>query len=184
MESVNVHLAKIDELILRIEDVLEASKSTAFNNSRVTVDKNKIYDIIDEIKPYLDDIARDLPEEIAKAKRIVADREKILEDASSKAALMIRTTQDDIGRQISEHEISKKAEIRAEALTEDARKYAKELRINAHAYVDDLLQKVEEQIRGAQSSFSKSVQAIDANLNETLDVIFDNRQELRGEDSR
>lgn len=183
MESITAHLAKIEDLILRIEDLLEASRPVAFS-SKVSVDKNKIYDIIDELKPYLDDIMRDLPDEIVKAKRVVADSEKILEDARSKSNMMIRSAEADIERRVSDHEIAKKAADQADALVEDARKFAKELRVNAFEYADELLQKTEDLIKEAQTSFNKSLRMIESSFSETVDMIFENRQELRGEDKR
>ncbi|MCL2702259.1 MAG: hypothetical protein FWE91_01455 [Defluviitaleaceae bacterium] len=179
MESITAHLAKIEDLILRIEDLLEGSRPVAFSN-KVSVDKGKVYDLIDELKPYLEDIMNDLPDEIVKAKRVVADSEKILDDARSKSDLMQRTAKTDIEKRISEHEISKKAAIQADAIVEDARKFAKELRGNALEYADEMLQKVEDTMKEAMSNFTKSVRAAEAAFSDTADLIFENRQELRG----
>ena len=183
MESINVHLQKIEELILQIEDVLEGSRPVAFS-SKVQVDKNRLYDVIDELKPHLDDIVRDLPDEIVKARRIVADKDKILEDATSKASLMLRQTEADMDRRVSEHEIAKKAAVQADIIVEDARKFAKELRINAYEYADELLRKAEETVRAAQGSFNQSLREIEASFSETIDTIFENRQQLRDGDRK
>jgi vacuolar-type H+-ATPase subunit H len=181
MESITAHLAKIEDLILRIEDLLEGARPTAFS-TKVSVDKNKVYELIDELKPYLDDIMQDLPDEIVKAKRVVADSEKILGDAKSKALMILRSNEAEAEKLISEHEITKLAAAQAEQIIEDARKFAKELRLNAVEYADEILVKTEETVRDAQNAFAKSWRDIEKTFTDTVDLIFENRQELRGSD--
>lgn len=181
MESISAHLAKIEDLILRIEDLLEGSRPAAFSG-KVSVDKNKIYDIIDELKPYLDDIMRDLPDEIVKAKRVVADSEKIIDDARGKASMILRSAEAEVEKLVSEHEVTKVANQQADAIVEDARKFAKELRLNAVEYADEILMKTEETVREAQGIFNKSLRMIETSFGDTVDLIFENRQELRGTD--
>ena len=184
MESITAHLQKIEDLILRIEDLLEASRPVAFSGGKVTVDKNKVYDLIDELKPYLEDIMQDLPDEIVKAKRVVADSEKIIEDAKSKASMILRSAEQEMEKLTSEHDISKKAAAQADAIVEDARKFAKELRQNAYEYADELLSKLEDCIKGAQASFVKSQRMVEESFANTADMIYENRQELRGSDRK
>jgi cell division septum initiation protein DivIVA len=180
MESITSHLQKIEECILRIEDLLEAARPVAFSTgTKVSVDRNKVYELIDELKPYLDEIAHDLPDEIVKAKRVVADAEKIKDDASSKANMILRSAESERDKMVAEHEILKRAESQADAIVEDARKFAKELRGNALEYADETLYKVEVAIQNSIAGFSKSVRAAETSLNETADLIHDNRQELR-----
>ena len=185
MDSITSHLQRIEECILRIEDVLEAARAVAFSNSnKVSVDRGKIYELIDELKPYLDEIQHALPDEIFKAKRIVADADKLIEDAKSKANLMLRSAENEREKMIADHEIQKKAEVQADAIVEDARKFAKELRGNALEYADEMLFKVETTIKETIANFAKSVRAAEASFNETADLIYDNRQELRGDKSK
>ena len=172
MESITAHLQKI-------EDLLEASRPVAFS-SKVSVDKNKVYDLIDELKPYLDDIMRDLPDEIVKAKRVVADSEKIIDDAKSRANMLLRSAEAEMEKLVSEHDISKKAAAQADAIVEDARKFAKELRVNAYEYADEILQKTEDSIKEAHSLFNKGQRMVEESFSKTADLLFENRQELRG----
>jgi hypothetical protein len=108
MESISVYLQKIEDLISKIEDIVEASRAVPFS-TKVSVDKNAVYDVIDDIRPILDDMSRDLPNEIMQAKRIISDSEKMVNDARVKANQLLKNAENDVAKLLSEHEISKLA---------------------------------------------------------------------------
>lgn len=180
MEAISVHLAKIEELIGKIEDVLEGSRPVPFSSGKVSVDKHLIYDIIDDLRPFIEDINRDLPNEIIQAKRVISDSNKIIDDSRSKASMVLRNADAEITKLTSEHEITKHATAQAEKIVEEGRKSARELRVNAIEYADEILAKAEETIRASLNIFAKNARETEDSFSETIDLIYENRQELRG----
>lgn len=179
MEAISVHLAKIEELIGKIEDILEGAKPVPFSG-KVAVDKHVVYDIIDDLRPYIDDINKDLPNEIIQAKRVISDSEKIINDARNKANMVLRNADAEIAKLTSEHEITKHANAQAEKIVEDGKKSARELRLNAIEYADEILAKAEDTVRTSLNIFAKSAREVEDTFGETIDLIYENRQELRG----
>ncbi|MCL2407963.1 MAG: hypothetical protein FWC95_08545 [Defluviitaleaceae bacterium] len=179
MQPITNHLARIDDVIIRIEDVMEGAKGNAWS-SKVNVDKKEIYELVDEIKAVLSEVETDLPTEILKAKRVVQDSEKLIEDAKSKAALIIRNAESEVEKRVAENEIVRQALIKGDSLVEDAKKYARELRSNALQYTDEKLLEMENVLKESLAFFNKSVRQAEASYTQAIDQIYDNRQELRG----
>jgi vacuolar-type H+-ATPase subunit H len=178
MESISVYLQKIEDLMTRIEDIIESSRSVPFS-TKVSLDKNAVYDVIDDIRPILDDMSKDLPNEIMQAKRIISDSDKIINDARSKANLMMKNAENDIQKMTSEHEISKMANEQAAQITEEAKKSAREMRVNVMEYADEILSKCESILREALEGFSRKLREVEVHFSDTIDVLYENRQQLR-----
>ena len=179
MESVSTHMQRLEEMLSRIEDVIESSKPIPFS-SKVSADKNAIYDIIDEMRPIIDDLVKDLPNEIVQAKRVISDSDKIINDARNKATHVMQEAESEVIRMTSEHEILKAANDRAVQIVEDAKRGAREMRINAMEYADEILANSEGILREATEAFSRKMRETEASFSDTIDMIYENRQELRG----
>ena len=164
MESI---LAFLD----RIEDVLEESRGIPFSN-RVSVDKESIYEIIDEIR-------LNIPNEIRQAQKIVKDCEKITSDAKAKAQAILRDAQSQADILLSEHEISRKAHEHARILVEDSRKETLDMHLNARDHVDEILERVELIVDDTLNNISRQNNLIESYLSDVSDSINQNRKELR-----
>jgi len=179
MEAVNVHLTKIEDFLSQMEDVLEAARAVPFSN-KVSIDKQAIYDIIDDLRPVLGDLQKDLPNEIMQAKRVIADNDKIINEARNRAGVIIKNAEGEVLKMTDEHEITKHATAQAAQIVEESKRNARELRLNAMEYADEILAKSEDIIREAADSFVRRSREAEAFFNDTVDTIYNNRQELRG----
>ncbi len=173
----------IIDIIDDIQDLLESSKKSAFSANKITVDKQEIMEL-------LEDIRYNIPSELAQAKRISEKCEKIVQEAHNKANVIIKQAEDQAERLILEHEITKQAKEQADIIVEDARQDARELRRNAVNYADDLLSDVEEAVsntlrkieddsREVIGQFNDSFGMLTDDLNAELEVILKNRNELK-----
>jgi len=179
MESISVYLQKIEDLLSKIEDIIEASRAVPFS-TKVSVDKNAVYDVIDDIRPILDDMSRDLPNEIMQAKRIISDSEKITNDARGKANQLLKNAENDVAKLVSEHEISKLAVEQGSQIVEEAKKSARDMRVNVMEYADEILSKSETILRETLDIYSRRMREVENHISETIDTLYENRQELRG----
>jgi len=173
----------MEKYLIQIEDVLETSKVVPLTG-KVAVDKELIYEIIDEIR-------MNLPNDIKESEKIVANKDKVLreaekrsenvmENAQLEAESIIKDAQDKAMRMTAEHEIYRNAIEEAELLMEEAKQDAKNVRINAVDYADEILSKAEVAMRSTIESIDKSHNSAQEYYHRILDTLYENRQELRG----
>jgi len=155
-----------------IEEVLDSSKSLPFTN-RISVEKERITEIISEIR-------LNLPDDIRAAQRILTDQERILAEAEHKANDHIEIAENEAKIRVNNHEIFRRASEQATDMMEGAKKEARELRMNAMGYADEMLEKAEIQLRDYMANLETQHKNAMSYYTELLDVIYANRQQLRG----
>ena len=179
MDSINDYLAKIEDILMKMDDAIEGSRAIPFAN-KVAVDKQDLFDQIDEIRNILDEANKGLPNEIIQAKRIIDERDKIIQEGKNKAELIIRNGEDQVVKLTDEHEISKLAAEKSTQIIEEGKKAAREMRVNAMEYTDEILAKTEETVKKAFESFNRSIRDTSETFTTTIDAIYEDRQSLRG----
>ena len=156
-----------------IEDVLESSKNLPFTN-RISVEKERITEIINEIR-------LNLPDDIRAAQRILNEQERIISDAHNKAQDQIDVAENEAKIRVNGHEIFRRASEQATDMIDNAKKDARELRMNARGYADEMLEKAEVQIKDYMTNLEAQHKNMMSFYTELLDVIYANRQQLRGQ---
>lgn len=136
----------------KMEDLLEKSW-TVFGVTMV----NK-----DEFISALNDIRLKLPEEIKQAKWVKEERQRILLEAQKEASSVIKEAETKIVSMVDENEITRKAYEQANETIINAQRTAREIKQGSLEYADDILAKMEE------------------NLKETYLLLHKNREELKG----
>jgi len=154
-----------------IEEVLDSSRRVPLS-SNVSVNKSKIVEIITDIR-------LNLPKDITAAQRIFSDSDKILADANHRAEKIIDQAEAEANMMKNAHEISRRAQEHAAEITEEAKKKARELRHDAAEYVDGKLALAEKQMKAYIANLEEQHKQIIDYFNEMLDVLYENRQELR-----
>ena len=90
---------------------------------------------------------------------------------------------------INEHEITKRAYQQAEEIVEASKKVARDMKIGAKEYADELLQQVDEQMKrmgeftsgsveGIMKDYQQRVQSFNAGLEQKRQILQQNRKEL------
>lgn len=160
------------KLLEELEQVVDEGRSSPFSN-KVQVDKDEIFEIIDEIK-------MKLPNEIKQSKWVIEERNKILVDAQKEADEMLKEAEVRLGKLVEEHAVTQKAYEQAAEIMDAAKKSAKEMRLGAIDYADDVMGVAEQRLREMQDSIEQENRKLLEFYKENINVIFDNRQELRG----
>lgn len=140
-------------LLENLEEILESGSKVPFS-TKVMVDAGELRDIIEEIR-------LKLPDELKQAKWVKEERQRIISDAEAEAEKMIKEAQAKIVTLVDEHVITKQALEQKEEIIENANKVSKEISVGTRDYADAILEKVEDILK------------------ETLDVVHNNRQELK-----
>lgn len=160
------------DLLDEIETTLEESNSIPFTN-KVMVDRDILFDIIREVR-------MNLPKEIENAKWVIQERNRIVIEAQRETEHMKEQVQDQLEELIDQHEVTKGAENRAAQIIDEAKQMSREIRLGALEYADELLAKLEQRLKTTLAKLQDETSVTEKFLNDSINTIFQNRQELRG----
>ncbi|MCL2852739.1 MAG: hypothetical protein FWE20_06875 [Defluviitaleaceae bacterium] len=155
-----------------LEDLIEGSRTVPFSN-KVSLDKDQIFEIISDMR-------LNLPNEIRNAQKIIDDHDRIINDAKSKAAQIIRDAEHEQQQMVDDHQVYKLAVEQANELMDETRKSARDMRLSSIDYADEILLKTENSLRESMNSINMQYRAIEDSFGDTIEVLYSNRQELRG----
>lgn len=169
----------------KIEDIylfVESCKMQRLSNTRVIVPKDELYDL-------LDDLRRDIPTEIKRYRKILNQRDQILDDANTKAQAILADAKEQYKALVEEHNIMQQAyqqaektvneaNARAQAIIDDARKQAEEIGSGAIYYTSDLLTMAEKTIQTAYTNTLNNSKALEKSLSDYLETVRKNKAEL------
>ena len=160
------------ELLDELENIIDQSRAVPFSN-KVTINKEEIYEIISEIRLRL-------PNELKQSKWVIEERNKILIDAQKEADDIVKEAEERLGKMVDEDVITKRAYEQASEIIENSKKTSKEMRMGAMEYADEVLALTEKRLKEMIENIHNENVKVEEFFNESLDIIFENRQELRG----
>ena len=169
--------SRIEQKIEDIYAFVESCKPQALSQSKVVVPKNDLYDL-------LDDLRRDVPEEITRYQKMLSQRDAILEDAEAKADAIKLDAQEQYKAMVEEHAIMQeayqqaeetvaRANAEAQAIIDTARRQAEEIGNGAIYYTTDMLEM-------AEKAIARACESAETALRGHLDIIRHNKAELTG----
>ena len=159
---------EIYTLLETIKNVIENSRKLPFSDSKRIVDSEEIEDLINEI------IAK-LPDELKTAKWIKEERERIIAEAHQDADNIEKEAENRVIFMIDEHEITKKAMEKQKEIIMDGNERARQMRADTNKYADGILESVENEFL----KLKETVSGIEDSIKETLEVLKNNRDELK-----
>jgi cell division septum initiation protein DivIVA len=134
---------------------LVADAKTVPLSASVMVNRAEIDDLVGDLRDAL-------PQELVQARRVVREREEILDRAEGDAARILEDARSDRDRIVSQEDVVRAAEREAGRIVEEAREHARQIRLEAEDYVDAKLANFE------------------IVLHKTLTAVEKGRQKLRG----
>lgn len=174
--------SKIEMCIDDLEEYIESCKFATFSNNKIIVNKDEIDSMIMELR-------KKTPEEIKQYKKIVENRDRIIEDARNTAQDLINKATVQTNELISEHEIMQRAydqanEIvalasqQAQEILDSATMEANDVKQSAIAYTDSLLAHVEDVATFYLNSSNTGYNTLINGLKECVETVRANRNEL------
>lgn len=127
----------VDELLDLMEETLEEGTAMPFSAGKRVVDVDKMRDIIDDVRA-------NLPDEMRQSKKIVDDRERIIQEAHQEADSIIKQAEERAKALVSEQEIVKRAQKRAVEILTTTQTHAREISKSATTYCETILKNSEE----------------------------------------
>ncbi|MBS5449833.1 MAG: ATPase [Coriobacteriia bacterium] len=132
----------IEAFIEELEDLINNAKAPlAGGGSKKIIDADAAYEILDDIKGAL-------PEEFQKARRILRERDEILDSAEEEAQHIVKDAQDKADTLASDQEIVRLANNQAEEIKRRADSEAREIRYWAENSAEQTFGKLEEELQG------------------------------------
>jgi hypothetical protein len=131
-------LMDIQHLVDRLEDLIDEGRHI-FGTKLTMIDEERALEIIDQMRI-------SIPEEIEKAARILAQRDRILAEAHEEAARIVQQHRDRAEKMIDDNETVQAARVRSDNMRESARQEAARITAEADQYVMSLLAKLEQQL--------------------------------------
>lgn len=125
-------------LVDRLEMLLNQSWRLPFT-SNVVIQEDAFLDIIDQMRV-------SVPEEVKQAKRVSAERERLLEQAQEEADRVVALAHEQASSLADDHEIMQAAYEKADEIIAQAHHSAESIRTDADVYVMEVLSGLEEQL--------------------------------------
>lgn len=136
------------DLIEQLEEILDRGTKVPLTG-KIMVDEETVLEILDGIRSVL-------PEEIRQANLILAERDRLMEDARYDSQRIVERAQKQAEQLVQEDEIVAKARVYAEEIVREAQQYSREVKLGALKYSDDLLHNVEVNIEQTFNSIKAS----------------------------
>jgi cell division septum initiation protein DivIVA len=128
----------IQHLVDRLEQVLNNSYRFPLS-AYLMVNEDEVFNIVDQMRVTI-------PEEVKRASRIEAEKERILAQAKEEAERIRGLAKDEAQELVGRDAVMATAQQRAENILERARRDAEALRQDADVYVLEVLTKLEEDL--------------------------------------
>ncbi|MCL2077432.1 MAG: ATPase [Oscillospiraceae bacterium] len=146
----------IEEILEMMDETIDKSMQVPFSNKKSLVDVDKMRELVDEIR-------LSMPNEIKQAKKLVQDRKIIIEDAKGEADSIIKKAEEKAKQLVTQQEITRLAQQRANEIMASAQAKSKELRSTTNEYLDNTLSKIEELLSEDLVNIKKARNALKAN---------------------
>ncbi len=128
----------IQHLVDRLEQLLSESKRVPLTGF-LAVDEDRLYNLVDQMRVAM-------PEEIKRANRVNAEKDRILAQAKEEAERIRLLAKQEAEELVRRDGITSAAQQRADNILERARRDATVLRTEADAYVIEVLSKLEDNL--------------------------------------
>ena len=147
-------------LIDTLDDLVHNAKAVPLTG-QVRIDGEEIYDILDQMRATI-------PEEIRQARWIVKERQEMLAEAKREVDRLLAEAREQAVREASQTEIAKIAEHQAQDIVDDARRQARETRLEMEDWADGILSTLEVNLDKFLSAVKRGREGLHERSQETV----------------
>ena len=142
----------IQHLVDRLEDLIDEGRHI-FGTKLTMIDEERALEIIDQMRI-------SIPEEIEKAARVLAQRDRVLAQASEEAARIVQVAREKGDILVDREAMVQAAQSRAANIIEEARQEAENITSEADNYVLETLARLEQQLNKAMTVVRNGINEI------------------------
>ena len=167
------------DLLEYLEEVLENAPKIPITG-KAMIDTKEFEEVIEQIRNYL-------PDELKKAKWVMGEKDRILENAQKEYQNVKKETMEMMRKNIENHDMVKEAKIRANEIIGLAKRDAKAITLGSREYSTEILSQLDNEIeekklqliQSMQESFEKTAKEIEEKMTKSSETIKENINELR-----
>ena len=134
----------VDELLEMLFDMIDEAKNATFSSGKCVIDRDKALDLIEDAK-------KQLPVDLAEARKILSARNEYLAAAKREADDIRKRAELEAGQLVSEAQIMSQARQKAREIVAHAEEVAKKTCREANEYCVDLLHRTEDALATAHA---------------------------------
>lgn len=124
-------MSVLEDLVRQLEEIIRTAKNMPLSSSAL-IDRKEVLDVVETLK-------RSIPEEIARARAIIRDRDEVVERARMQAERVLERAQTEREALLSKTEIVQAASREAERMIAEAESIARRIKQEAEGYVEGKL---------------------------------------------
>lgn len=167
------------ELLEYLQEIVETASKVPITG-KIVLDKKEVLEVIDQIVNYL-------PDELKKAQWVLAEKKRILEEARQEFDSVKQQTLEIMKKQVENHDITREAKIRSQEIISSAQRDAKDIRLGARDYADNILSQLDKEIQekrqlmmnDIKKDVEQFIETLTEDLSDTSATIRENIKELR-----
>ena len=139
----------VEELLDMLFEMIDEAKNAPFANDKCIIERDRALDLIDDIRSQF-------PMELTEARKMMARRAEMEQEAKRKADSIVRTAQDQAKQMLASDTVALQARQRANELMRQAEERSRELKRSANEYCEDALRRTEEAVAEAYNEIKQS----------------------------
>ncbi|NBI65418.1 hypothetical protein D1646_01075 [Pseudoflavonifractor sp. 60] len=139
----------VEELLDMLFEIIDEAKNAPFTNDKCIIERDRALDLIDDIRSQF-------PMELTEARKMMARRAEMEQEAKRKAEAIVRTAQDQAKQMLATDTVALQARQRANELMRQAEERSRELKRSANEYCEDALRRTEEAVAEAYNEIKQS----------------------------
>jgi hypothetical protein len=125
-------------LVDRLEELVNSARQVPLTHN-IVIDEDRLIDLIDQMRV-------SIPDEVKKAQRTLADKDKIMAQAKEEAERTLMVAREERERMLLRENVAVAAQNKAEQIIEQAKQDADAIRADADSYVLETLMDLETQV--------------------------------------
>ena len=134
----------VDEMLDMLFDMIDEAKNAAFGGGRCVIDRDKALDLIEDAK-------KQLPVDLAEARKIISARNEYLAAAKREADEIRKRAEIEANQMVSEAPVMAQARQKAREIVSHAEAEAKKTCRETNEYCADLLRRTEDALAAAHA---------------------------------
>lgn len=145
-------------LVDRLEELVNTARQVPLTNN-IMVDQDRLIDLIDQMRV-------SIPDEVKKAQKTLADRDKILAQAKEEAERTLMVAREERDKMLLRENVAVAAQTKAEQIIEQAKQEAELIKGDADDYVIESLGELEAQLERTLSQARNGINVLRARRGE------------------
>ena len=134
----------VDELLDMLFDMIDEAKNATFSSDKCVIERDKALDLIEDAK-------KQLPVDLAEARKILNSRNEYLAAAKREAEEIRKRAEAEAGQLVSEAQVMAQARQKAREIVAHAEEEAKKTCRETNEYCADLLRRTEDALAAAHA---------------------------------